>query len=86
MHDGSTNPENLRHDTRTDRLLVSDHFVYWGGGGPEIPAEFRDWSGVDVSLGRQGHRCNFPGELITQFVDWLEGLGVSGYVGQPDSW
>ena len=86
LHDGSANPENVQHDTRTDRLLVSDHFVYWGGEGPAIPAEYRDWNGADVSLGRQGHRCKFPEDLVAQFVDWLEGLGMSGYVGRPERW
>lgn len=86
MHDGSANPENVEHDTRTDRVLVSNHFAYWGGEGPEIPAEFRDWDGVDVSLGRQGHRCNFPEELVVEFVQWLEALGMSGYVGKPGRW
>jgi hypothetical protein len=86
MHDGSTNSENVEHDTRTDRVLISDHFAYWGGQGPDIPAEFRDWDGVDVCLGRQGHRCNFPEELVEQFVQWLEGPGMSGYVGRPGKW
>jgi hypothetical protein len=86
MHDGSANPENVEHDTRTDHVLVSDHFAYWGGEGPEISAEFRDWDGVDVSLGRQGHRCNFPEELVVEFVQWLEALGMSGYVGKPGKW
>jgi hypothetical protein len=86
MHDGSANPKNVEHDTRTDRVLVSDHFTYWGGEGPEIPAEFRDWDGVDVSLGRQGHRCHFPDELVTSVVDWLGDIGMGGYVGMPTKW
>src|SRR6266511_2307861 len=86
MHDGSPNLENVEHDTRTDRVLISDHFVYWGGEGPQVPAEFRDWDGVDISLGRQGHRCNFPDGLVAEFVGWLEQTGVEGYVGQPTNW
>ncbi|MGH3040811.1 MAG: hypothetical protein ACRDNG_03565 [Gaiellaceae bacterium] len=86
MHDGTANPVNVEHDTGTDRVLISDHFAYWGGEGPEIPAEFRDWDGVDVSLGRQGHRCNFPNELVEQFVKWLEEMGMDGYVGRPGEW
>jgi hypothetical protein len=86
MHDGSANPENVQHDTRTDRVLVSDHFIYWGGEGPEIPVAFRNWNGVDVSLGRQGHRCKFPDELVTQFVAWLEAIGIRGSKGHPTAW
>jgi hypothetical protein len=86
MPDGTANPENVEHDTRTDRVLISDHFAYWGGEGPEVPAAFRDWDGIDVCLGRQGHRCNFPDELVTRFVGWLEGIGIDGYRGRPGAW
>lgn len=86
LHDGSANPVNVEHDTRTDRVLISDRFVYWGGEGPEIPAKFRDWGGLDVSLGRQGHRCNFPDELVSEFVNWLGQMGMSGYMGKPGDW
>lgn len=86
MHDGSPNPVNVEHDTRTDRVLVSDRFSYWGGEGPEIPPEFRDWDGVDVSLGRQGHRCNFPEELVLQFVNWLDETGMHGFMRKPERW
>jgi hypothetical protein len=86
MHDGSANPENVEHDTRTDRVLVSDHFAYWGKEGPEIPPEFRDWEGTDISLGRQGHRCRFPDELVAKVVDWLEQTGMPGYAGIPTEW
>jgi hypothetical protein len=86
MHDGSANPENVQRDTRTNRVLISDHFVYWGGEGPVIPAEFRDWTGIDISLGRQGHRCNFPDELVTRVVAWLERTGLRGYAGRPADW
>ena len=86
MRDGTANPENVEHDTNTDRVLVSDHFAYWGGEGPEIAADFRDWDGIDACLGRQGHRCNFPGELVVQFVQWLEGMSMDGYRGRPGDW
>jgi hypothetical protein len=86
LRNGSPNPENVDHDTRVDRVLISDHFAYWGGEGPEIPVRFRDFDGVDVCLGRQGHRCNFPEDLLTEFVAWLEGLGMSCYAGRPQDW
>lgn len=41
---------------------------------------------VDVSLGRQGHRCNFPEELVAEFVNWLEETSMSGYAGKPERW
>jgi hypothetical protein len=41
LHDGSANPLNVATDTRVDRVLVSQEFIYWGGGGPPIPSELR---------------------------------------------
>ena len=86
LRDGSSNPENVDHDTRVDRVLISDRFTYWGGDGPEVPAAFRDFDGVDVCLGRQGYMCNFPEELMSEVVAWLEELGVRGYAGRPEDW
>ena len=85
MRDGTANRENVEHETRTDRMLISNHFAY-RGEGPERAGDFRDWDGLDVCLGRQGHRCNFPDELIAEFVDWLEGMGMDGFLGRPGNW
>ena len=38
--DGTPNPSNIVNDTQTDRVLISDDYVYFGGGGPELPARF----------------------------------------------
>jgi hypothetical protein len=86
FHDGSANPENVTHDTNVDRVLISDHFTYLGGQGPEIPQPFRDFNGFDLVVGRQGHKCNFPEELVEQVLAWLDDLGVNGYAGRPLDW
>jgi Nucleotide modification associated domain 2 len=86
FHDGSPNPENVNHDTNIDRVLISNDFIYQGGQGPRIPQAFRDFNGIDLVVGRQGHKCNFPGELIEQFCAWLEALGLHGYTGRPLDW
>jgi Nucleotide modification associated domain 2 len=86
MPDGSANKTNVAHDTRPNRVLISDHFAYWGGQGPAIPAKFRDWDGLDISLGRQGHRCRFPSGLVKLVVEWLEQEGTRGYIGKPGDW
>jgi hypothetical protein len=85
LADGSVNAENLRHDTQVDRVLTSDAFTYWGAEGPEIPGEFRDWSGVDVWGGR-GHKCRFPPEMVSAFTAWLTEVWGPGYRGRPASW
>jgi len=86
FHDGTANPENVNQDTGVDRVLISNQFTYWGGEGPEIPARFRESSGVDVCVGRQGHKCNFPDDLVDAFLAWIEELGIQGYAGRPLDW
>ena len=86
FHDGTANPENVSHDTGVDRVLISDQFTYWGGQGPEIPTRFRDADGADVCVGRQGHKCKFPDDLVQAFLAWVQGLGTVGYAGRPQDW
>lgn len=85
LKDGSPNPENIKHDTKIDRLLVADDFTYWGAGGPEIPSRFRDWNGFDVCAGR-GHRCVFPTDLVEAFITWICTVWGPGCIGRPVEW
>jgi hypothetical protein len=85
LGDGSVNRANIEHDTQTNRVLVSDHFTYWGDDGPRIPARFRDWDGYDICAVRS-HKCHFPDELVSAFLDWLAEVWGPGYCGRPASW
>ncbi len=85
LRDGNPNQDNIDHDTQTDRILISDHFTYWGAQGPEIPARFRDWDSFDVCA-KRGHKCQFPDALVATFLDWLSAVWGPGYVGRPAEW
>ncbi|MBI4430561.1 MAG: hypothetical protein HY587_02480 [Candidatus Omnitrophica bacterium] len=80
--DGSPNPRNIANDTKTtDRVLISDDFIYWGGRGPRIPKSFR--SQVCIGI---GHKNKFPETFVREFVKWLRSLGDKGYCGAPLDW
>ena len=79
--DGSLNTNNLRRDTKADRVLISDDFIYWGGDGPEVPS-FR---GHNLRC-RRGHKSNFPPEVVEDFITWIRALGDRGYCGSPTEW
>ena len=83
--DGSPNVTNIDHDTQTDRLLISDDYVYFGGSGPIIPTHFRNYRGYDICAVR-GHKNNYPEKLINDFVVWIRSLGVKGYISSPIDW
>ena len=48
LEDGSPNLNNIRRDTKADKVLIGGVYAYWGGSGPEIPLGFRDWEGHDI--------------------------------------
>jgi Nucleotide modification associated domain 2 len=87
LTDGSPNESNVRADTGTDRMLISDDFVYWGGSGPKIPARFLDYGREHITLcvGRN-HKNNFPEKFVEEFVAWIRSKGETGYVGEPLDW
>jgi Nucleotide modification associated domain 2 len=37
--DGSTNLDNLKRDTNSDKVLLSQHFFYFGRGAKSVPCE-----------------------------------------------
>ncbi len=83
--DGTSNPANIKNDTQTNRVLIGEEYVYWGGAGPKIPGKFRNYEGVDICA-RRGHKKNFPDELIADFVTWLRDSGATGFQAPPLDW
>jgi len=81
--DGSENPRNIANDTKTDRVLVSNDFTYWGGAGPPLPNQFR--TPIDICAGR-GQKNDFPDALALALVQWVRNRNEPGYVGAPLDW
>ena len=82
---GTPNIKNINNDTQTDRVLISDDYIYWGGGGPQIPAKYRNFCGSDLCAGR-GYKCKFPDNMVNEFVDWIRSLEDREYCGTPLDW
>jgi hypothetical protein len=83
--DGRPNPSNIQNDTQTNRVLVAQEFVYWGGSGPQIPEKFRNWGGCDICA-KRAHRSNFPEEMLDKFLEWVRSLGGNGFMAEPLDW
>ena len=76
------NKLNLDRDTgKTDRVLVSSDFTYWGGNGPPIPARLNDFV-----HSTPGHRSFFSEERIKRFLEWTCKRNEKGLVGDPGEW
>lgn len=80
--DGSPDPHNIKHDTQTNRVLISDHFYYFGKTAPLVPKEILDDLGFRNGI---GHRV-FSMQDTKPFFSWLGtsfGNQVSLVLGDP---
>jgi len=85
--DGRPNPKNVRVDTGTNRVLVSNEFVYWGGAGPALPRQFLSYGPHHESvLAGRGHRNRFPAQIVADVIAWIKSLHQSGYCAEPLDW
>jgi len=66
--DGNINLENLQRDTTTsDKVLVSQHFFYFGSEAPVVPQNLLDTIGYK---NRRGHWV-FDNTTATCLLEWL---------------
>lgn len=85
LPDGAPNQRNIVNDTKSEGVLVSSHFAYWGSRAIEIPKAFLDLNGETILI-KRGYRCHFSTEFVREFVQWFEGLEVNGFLGAPYRW
>lgn len=83
LEGGLSNDANVTQDTGSENVLVAEEFYFFGGCAPDIPNRFQNWNGTNVCKKGPSHKCTFPDDLITAFVEWVRSLGVRGYVGDP---
>jgi hypothetical protein len=85
--DGRPNPRNVTADTGTNRLLLSNDFVYWGARGPELPRQFLRYGPQHMSVcAGRGHKNKFPPQLVEDLIEWIRSFHQSGYCGEPLDW
>lgn len=86
LNDGTPNLRHVNRDTSVDRVLISNDFVYFGGGGPPIPERFRNYNGKDICKAGQGRKVFSDSTMIESFVSWVRELSVDQYVTTPQDW
>jgi len=65
---GELDPANTRHDTETDRVLISDEFYYFGRSAPVVPSKIL--GKIGYKNGR-GHR-KFPLSDCETLLTWIK--------------
>ena len=84
--DGMLNPKHVARDTCTDRVLISNDFVYFGGEGPKFPEALKNWQGRPLCKAGRGLTIFDDPQLIANFEQWIRNFGVNGYQGTPFEW
>lgn len=84
--DGRPNPHHVKRDTRVERVLVSNNYVYYGGEGPKLPKRFLSGEAMDLLRAHRNYQRVWDEEVIASFEEWLGSQGVRGYQGKPWDW
>ena len=79
LRDG-INQINLKKDTSTDRVLISEKFYYFGGDAVPLPAEYQSliWHG-------RNHGVNKDSTFVERFIGHIQGEYSAGIHGLPFS-
>ncbi|WP_147445453.1 hypothetical protein [Corallococcus aberystwythensis] len=80
---GQLNRANLANDTRVDRVLVADWFVYFGASAVKVPEEFRKGKRETILRGGRDHLVNYLPGFAESVVGWIHSLGRKGLEGEP---
>jgi len=73
---------NLDRDIgRTDRVLISKDYTYWGANAPEFPNTLKGL----IPRGR-AERWLFSNEEKAQILEWLGTIKERGFQGEPADW
>ena len=68
---GARHARHVARDTGVDRVMVSDHFVYFGGYGPMIPDTLIDAQGRSLCKEGIGRNVFDDAQLIAAFEAWF---------------
>jgi len=80
--EGTVNMENLRRDLKSEYVLTSSYYWYFGGDSVLIPDRFKA-TGQNLCCTRIGHIVLEEEGVIEEFVGWLKGLCAPGYIADP---
>lgn len=68
LSDGSQCDDNTAHDTRIDKVLLSDRFVYFGDAAPTVPPHVID----DLGYGRVRNYRRYDMAAAASLLSWLK--------------
>lgn len=79
LPDGSQNIRNMDRDLKSQFVLVSEHFWYFGKLAVPIPERLC----TSIRKKGPGYKSDIPEEIITEFIQWITDTFPMGYIGKP---
>jgi hypothetical protein len=80
--DGSENEYNKKRDLKSEYVLISSQFWYFGGHPLKLVSRFRNGKSCVCCTGR-GYRIIRDEELVSQFISWVGKQAMQGYRADP---
>jgi hypothetical protein len=84
LANGQPNTNNIKYDTRVNRVLISRKFVYYGSAAIQIPDDFHSNHPTerDLCCNGRGYRIRYQ-DIASEFEAWFNNLGELGVQGVP---
>ena len=83
---GGTNYDNLKRDIKSNRILISDNFIYFGKDAEYPPEHLRCRDDVEFPADVRNFRNKYSNEHTRDIVAWLRDFEEWGVVGLPEAW
>ena len=89
--DGSPNKKHINRDTKFNKVLISNRYVYFGKNGHKIPENLISGDKTLCHKGQAYRKFSTNSELedknmIENFEKWFSSLNQTGQVGLPVDW
>jgi hypothetical protein len=81
--DGRTDLRHLSRDTKSDKVLISRHFFYFGKEAPLVSSELLN--AIGYKKNQRGHRV-FEDKIAGELIEWLHNLfrgSLNQVIGDP---
>lgn len=76
-----TNGGHVVRDTKVDRVLLSQHYTYWGKSGPAVPNHL-----MPLFPTHRGQKCNHDAALLAQLHAFVGVNQPMNLAGDPSDW
>lgn len=83
---GQTNYLNLHRDIGSNRVLLSDDYIYFGQDAQAPPKDIQHFEGIDFPTDVRNYQNSYKPEHIKKIISWLRSYPEWGLCDLPEAW